>query len=368
MPDLSPLDDLPVHQAFAPLPEPSTSDPHFNDGYYFAAYAPGTHVFCGLRVHPNTNVMDGYGGAVHGGVQRDLRVSRALRPDPYPFTVGALSLEVLEPMVRQRLTLAPNPSGIAFALEFEAVSPPFMETTHVQYRHGRVHNHVLRYTQPARATGHVEIEGERLAVDGWHAARDHSWGMRATMGPYVPTGGIGAGSDPDRRAMRLWIPFECGDVSGFFHTHEAADGTPLDFEGRLHRADGSSAELVAVRHDLRYHDGDRLREGEITLVDARGGEHEYAIEVACAPAHPQGFGYVRGWEDGGQPGVYRGPAAAEHDRFDVGDPAILSGPDHVPVARRLGGTEFACTMRGADGSTGMGHVEHMLYPSHPRRR
>ena len=37
----SPLDDLPVHQAAAPLPEPSTSDSHFNDGYCFAFYRPG---------------------------------------------------------------------------------------------------------------------------------------------------------------------------------------------------------------------------------------------------------------------------------------------------------------------------------------
>ena len=42
----SPLDDLPVHQAAAPLPEPATSDTHFNDGYYFAFYAPGVHAFC----------------------------------------------------------------------------------------------------------------------------------------------------------------------------------------------------------------------------------------------------------------------------------------------------------------------------------
>ena len=80
----SPLDDLPVHQTAAPLPEPATSDTHFNDGYYFAFYAPGVHVFAGLRLHPNTNVMDGYGGAVAHGVQRNVRVSRALRPDTLP--------------------------------------------------------------------------------------------------------------------------------------------------------------------------------------------------------------------------------------------------------------------------------------------
>src|SRR4051794_7062348 len=127
----SPLDDLPVHQTAAPLPEPATSDTHFNDGYYFAFYRPGLHVFAGLRVHPNTNVMDGYGGAVAEGIQRNVRVSRALRPRPYPFAVGPLAVEVLEPMRRQRVSLAPNAGGVSFDVTFVAGAPPFDETPHV---------------------------------------------------------------------------------------------------------------------------------------------------------------------------------------------------------------------------------------------
>ena len=197
----SPLDDLPVHQTAAPLPEPATSDTHFNDGYYFAFYAPGFHVFAGLRLHPNTNVMDGYGGAVAHGTQRNLRVSRALRPSTYPFKVGPLQLEILEPMRRQRVALQANESGVSFDVTFTAVAPPFDETPHRQYRHGRLHNHVLRYTQVARAHGTLTIDDATHAIDGWHAARDHSWGIRSTMGPHIPARGIGPGSDPDRRAL-----------------------------------------------------------------------------------------------------------------------------------------------------------------------
>lgn len=357
----SPLDDLPVHQAPAALPEPATSDTHFNDGYYFAFYRPGIHVFAGLRLHPNTNVMDGYGGAVAGGVQRNLRVSRALRPDPYPLTVGAVGVEVLEPMVRQSVVLAPNPSGVAFDVELRAVAPPFDETPHLQYRHGRVHNHVLRYTQVCRAHGTVTIDGERHEVDGWHAARDHSWGLRATMGPHVPPKGIGSGADPDRRALRLWVPFEVEGHSGFFHTHEDADGRTLDFEGRIELADGASRTLTGVRHDLRYEGAGRLAAGTFALADETGETRDYAFTAACAPAHPQGFGYTRGWSDGGQPGVYRGAEAAEHDRFEVGDPDERAAPAHVLPERRLGGTEFACTIEGPGGAGGMAHVEHMRY-------
>ena len=352
----SPLDDLPVHQTAAPLPEPSTSDTHFNDGYYFAFYRPGLHVFSGLRLHPNTNVMDGYGGAVANGVQRNLRVSRALRPDTYPFRVGPLTVEVLEPMRRQRVRLDANESGVAFDVEFVAVGPQHDETPHVQYRHGRLHNHVVRYTQVCRAHGSLTIDGETHVVDGWHAARDHSWGLRSTMGPHIPAKGIGPGSDPDRRALRLWIPFEVDGHSGFFHTHEDADGNTLDFEGRIDFAHEAKT-LTRVEHDLEY--DDRLTRGAFTLTDEDGTRREYRFEVACEPAHPQGFGYTRGWSDGGQPGVYRGASATEHERFDV--TRANAAPEHVPDGRRLGGTEFVSTITGPDGATGMAHVEHMRY-------
>jgi hypothetical protein len=350
----SPLDDLPVHQTVAPLPEPATSDTHFNDGYYFAFYAPGFHVFAGLRLHPNTNVMDGYGGAVAHGTQRNLRVSRALRPSTYPFKIGPLQLEILEPMRRQRVALQANESGVSFDVTFTAVAPPFDETPHRQYRHGRLHNHVLRYTQVARAHGTLTIDDATHPVDGWHAARDHSWGIRSTMGPHIPARGIGPGSDPDRRALRLWVPFETPDHSGFFHTHEDAQGNTLDFEGRIDFKDGGSRALARVKHDLTY-EADRLSRGTLALSDETDTTRSYAFEVACEPAHPQGFGYTRGWSDGGQPGVYRGEYMTEHERFDVTQPN--AAPEHVPDTRRLGGTEFACTLV----SGGMAHVEHMRY-------
>jgi hypothetical protein len=289
--------------------------------------------------------MDGYGGAVTDGEQRNVRVSRALRPETYPFTVGPLGVEILEPMQRQRVTLAANESGVSFDVTFSAVAPPFDETPHRQYRHGRLHNHIVRYTQVCRAHGTLTIDGTTRPIDGWHAARDHSWGIRSTMGPYVPAKGIGGGDDADRRALRLWVPFETHDHSGFFHTHEAADGTTLDFEGRIDFKDGTSRALARVEHDLRY--DHRLTGGALTVEDETGAAHSLDFTVACEPAHPRGFGYLRGWADGGQPGVYRGAFHTEHERFD----AAQADPPG-----RLGGTEFACTLEG-----GMAHVEHMRY-------
>jgi hypothetical protein len=360
---LNPFDDFPFHQAVAPIDVPATSDTHFNDGYYFAFYRPGLHVFCGLRLHPNSNVMDGYAGVVTSAEQRSVRFSRALRPRANDLAVGPFRLDILEPMTTQRLRLDDPDLGLAFDVVLRASAPAFFEARHRQVRHGRLFNDVLRYTQVARAQGELTVDGEREAVDGWYACRDHSWGIRSTMGPHAPIGGLEEES-LDPRALRLWVPFECGDVAGFFHCHEAHDGRVLDCEGRLDRTGRSSLRIEDVRHTLRYEEGTRrLAGGDLTLVDEHGAGHEYRFDVACAPAHPQGFGYTRGWSDGGQPGVYRGTEVIEHDRFDVSDPNVVAGAPHLPPARRLGGTEFTSVVSGPDGAEGMAHVEHMLYPA-----
>lgn len=361
--NLTPYDDFPFHQHATPLNIPETSDPHFNDGYWFGWWQGEQYFFCGLRLHPNNNVMDGYAGVVHHGEQRSMRFSRALRPAYDDLGVGPFRLHILEPLRTQRLTLAPNDTGVSWNVTVTKAMEPFFEAPHRQYRFGRLFNNLCRFSLPTRVSGWAEIDGERTQLDGWYGARDHSWGIRSTMGPHVPIGGIGEeATDFDRRAIRIWIPFEVGDHAGFFHTHEHADGEALDFEGRLEFRDGRVIPLAGVRHDFSYHPGTRrLSHGAYTLIDVTGEERKYEFRVVGHPAHPQGFGYARGWSDSGQPGVYRGPEKIEWERFDVSDPAVLAGPPHVPVERRLGGTEFAADLVGPDGSDGMAHVEHMIY-------
>lgn len=361
---LNPFDDYPYHQYMMPNDVPATSDPHFNDGYWWSWYADGFYFFGGMRVHANNNVMDGYAGVVKNGVQHNIRLSRVLRPDANTLRVGPLSVQILEPLQVQRITLDENPSGVTFDVVATASCPLFVETPYVHYRYGRVLNHLMRYSGSVRATGTATILGEPLEINNWYGARDHSWGIRSSMGPYVPINGAGEkDDDTDKRALRLWVPFETDKDSGFFHLHEDRTGRMLDFEGRLYRADGSTITLASARHELNYHPSTRrLSGGQFTLVHHDGSEEVYSFEVVCEPSHPQGFGYTRGWSDGGNPGVFRGIEYAETDSFDVSDPAALAGPEYIETDRRLGGTEFATRCTGPNGSVGMAHVEHMIYP------
>lgn len=352
---LTALDDQPWHQVAAPFGEAATSDPHFNDGYYFSAYDPAgsAYVFAGLRVHPNNNVLDGYAGAVFGTRQVSIRISRELRPD-LATRLGPLAVEFTEPMRRLRLALADNASAVAFDLEWTATAPAFLEARHLTRRYGRLTNDLLRYTQTGRASGEVVLpDGRRLKARGWYGCRDHSWGLRQTMGPDDRPHGT-ADEPGDPRALRLWVPFEVGDHAGFFHLHEDRSGRRLDFEGCLYPLDASGPQpLVDAEHRVEYGDDGRLSRAWFRLLDREGCAREYTATPVLPPAHPMGFGYARGWADGGNPGIWRGAYHEETSDWEVGDVSQGAG-------QPLGGTEFVSTLL-HEGESGMAHVEHMRY-------
>lgn len=361
---ISGFDDYPFHQTPEPFDRPATSDSHFNDGYYFAFFDPEFYFACGLRWHPNNNVLDGFAGMVHAGEQRNVRFSRALRPRFDDLSAGPLRLEILEPLRRHRLVLDANEQDFEFEVELVASAPPICEERDRHHRYGKLINDVLRVTQVARARGLARWSGRECRIQDWYAIRDHSWGIRTSMGPHTPIGGLSLQPEEEsRRALRIWLPFEVKSHCGFVCTHEDRDGRPLEFEGRLDFRDGRSLGLIALRHELVYHAGTRvLAGGRVLLIDSEGIEHGYSISMPRgAAAYGQGFGYSRGFHDGRGAGVYRGPELLEHDRFDVSDPTAFGGPPHVPPERRVGPVEFPCRLVDDEGSEGMGNFEHVLY-------
>lgn len=357
--DVHALDDLPFHQHAAPFHMLATSDPHFNDGYFFAAYSEEFYVIAGLRLHPNTNTIDGFASLAHGGEQRCVRVSRALHPAYGDLTVGPLGMKIVEPMVRQHLKLADGTGAdFSFDLEWTARAPAFAETRYTHHKYGRVINDTLRYTQVCRCAGTLRIDGRDVSVDSWHAMRDHSWGIRSSMGPPTRFGGTDR-AHRDPRAFRLWVPFECGDHCGFINTHEDADGNPVDFEGRLDFADGRSVELTGVDHRIEYVDG-LPASATMSLSDIDGVIRHYEVRVSGTPADVQGLGYHGGWNDSGSAGVYRGPETVEVDRYPSATGAERTGPAHIPIDKRLGATEFPVTITGPGDTRGMAHFEHTI--------
>ena len=195
--------------------------------------------------------------------------------------------------------------------------------------------------------------------------RDHSWGIRSSMG--VPTKLSGTDRTDEEsfnRALRLWVPFEAGDHTGFVNTHEDPDGRPLDFEGRLDWPDGRSVALTGMSHELTYLPGTQWPTGGTIVLDGEDGvARKYELRLAGTPADVQAGGYYRGWRDGLGPGVYRGAEVQEIDDYDVTPGGERTGPPHVPVRHRLGPHRVPhahgrSRRRGRDGA---------LRAQHPRR-
>jgi hypothetical protein len=365
---LSPFDDYPFHQAPTPFATVYTSDAHYNDGYFCAFYAAEWYFCTGLRLHPNVNVIDGWATVAHAHRQTSVRASRALHPRYGELAVGPIRYEIVEPMRKLRLVAGDNPGGVEFDVVLEAQAPPVVEDRYQHFKFGAVVNDLIRYTQICRASGHARVAGQDLAIDGWHGMRDHSWGVRSSMA--VPTGIKGVDrldAETVRRALRMWVPFQVEDHCGFYNTHEAPDGTPIDFKGRLDYADGRSVHLTAVRHQLDYIPGTRWPCGGTLELDGDDGQtRRYTLELRGTPADVQGGGYYRGWRDGLSAGVYRGAEVLEHDTYAAAPAAQAGGPPHVPPEHRLGPTEFPMVMVEANGARGMAHFEHTMNGPYPR--
>lgn len=364
---ISPFDEYPFHQVPTPFGTVGTTDSHFNDGYWFAFFAADWYFFAGIRLHPNVNAIDGFASVAHGDRQRAVRASRALRPRYEDVAVGPLRLDIIEPMRSVRIRLDENPAEIEFDVVLETQAPPFVEDRYQHLKYGAVVNDTIRYTQVCRATGTARSRDSEIEVDSWHAIRDHSWGVRSSMG--VPTRISGVDRTPeeaDPRAIRFWVPFEVGDHCGFVNTHEDVDGNTVDFEGRLDFQDGRSVRLLSMEHDLTYLAGTkRPVGGTIELLGEDGVKRSYQLRPSGSPADVQGIGYYRGWHDGLSAGIYRGAEHLEHDDYDTTPGEVPTGPPHVPVERRLGPTEYPMFMT-HEGAEGMAHFEHHIYGAYKR--
>jgi hypothetical protein len=144
-----------------------------------------------------------------------------------------------------------------------------------------------------------------------------------------------------------------GDHAGFFHLEDDRSGRRMYTEGKLWALDGGwEREVTTVEHRAEYGRYGFPEWVRFTVVDDREQRREYRAVRIMPGIVPAGFGYVGGWDDGGNPGVWRGAHHEETYEWDVTRP----GPG-LP----LGPTEFASRFE-YQGDTGMTYMEHMRYP------
>ena len=76
----------------------------------------------------------------------------------------------------------PNASGIEWELHYESRAPMWELLPITIRKTGRTIVDMTHIKQPARYTGWVSVDGERISVDGFHGGRDRTFGIRASRG------------------------------------------------------------------------------------------------------------------------------------------------------------------------------------------
>jgi hypothetical protein len=204
--------------------------------------------------------------------------------------------------------------------------------------------------------GWLELAGERVTLERWWATRDHSWGVRESMG--IPEPVTGAAPAPSAGAFFAFLFFSTGSIGGHLQIAQFA-GRPSYFtaeiaaRGAAQGAGGSELEAIQLKEakpSLEFHDAGRPRRIKTARFDAVTGDgREVVIEAKalCPAVDMQGLGYSGGFQDGKGLGVWRGEDHVESDTWDVSHPCEVVRADGSRVRPIHRIQPVALSVRGA---------------------
>lgn len=279
----------------------------------------------GFGKYVNRNVVDGFGGVSRGVQQWSVRASRALSSNVDTVDVGPLRYEVIEPLRAVRVILEANAiQPIAFDLLLTGLTPCIAEEredrrTLTGYRRSADQ---IRFHQIGTASGWVEVEGQRVAVQDWMMARDRSWGVRPTVGGPLP------GLQPDPmdshppRVLAVWSPVLFGtgaEAYGFMQYQLLYEGEGWRHEriqGGFEYPDGRRLPIARIEPRLRFDPANlRLLEAEFALVMPDGSRRELSARPLQGTGFHLGAGLYLGF-DGHYHGEWRGALHLDGEYFD----------------------------------------------------
>jgi hypothetical protein len=227
---LGPFDEYLAHQTSDTFDHVATSDRNFYDRYYFNMHASSDELFVitGLGQYPNLGVTDAFITVSIGTEQHTVRASRELGSDRMDTSVGPLSVEVLEGLLKLRIRCEENEWGVSADLTFTGSVAALEEPRTFIRRYGRVIQDVTRYAQVGTWEGTITAAGQTFDVtpDKWKGARDRSWGVRPVGEPEHP--GIKVRGAQDGYGFRHdWLPMQFDDHMLKVQIDQDADGNRM---------------------------------------------------------------------------------------------------------------------------------------------
>lgn len=279
------VDDYPFHQTAQTFSEPATDDPRWFDRYWFmtGSLTDKLCLITGIGTYPNTRRIDAYAMLSDGSRQWNLRVGRERDADPMRLDAHGLAFSLERAMERWKISLQ-GYEELGFDLLFEQRYPPnYLPPLFVQ-RDGQVIMEMGHFAQGGGITGTIRHGGETLALDGWSAQRDHSWGRRP------PSGKVASG-------IHVWLPAQVGEREIWVWFRENAAGVRRGMEGVVRHRDGRLWKVEEVEHRIEVKEEvaphRQLVRADLTLILQGGERIDVEVEPLC-PVFIAGGGYVDG--------------------------------------------------------------------------
>ncbi|MGX1098199.1 hypothetical protein [Amorphus sp. MBR-141] len=358
---LSPQDDFIGHQLPTTFNHVATSDDRWTERYWYSGMPIATGdvlLDMGLGFYPNKNVMDAFAGLTVDNVQHTYRASRRLGRTPLDTSVGAVRFEIVEGLKRHRVTLAENPSGLTFDLEFLASFPGTQEGQSFRRRHGRVEEDLTRMAQFGRWQGWISLGERRWEIDpeAWWAQRDHSWGVRSVhqtdIDSHLPV-------QRHSNFFWFWLTYQFEDFGLALFLKERSPDKQMYFSGIEIGRDGKERHVERVEHDMEWRDdplGQTWKGGKLRLHYEDGATRELTVEGLPGRFYLKagGYGGFEGWNHGDDKG----------DLFQTAYRWDLTDPDTRSRARTLG--DHATRVTTDDGQVGFGMSEYGVAAGYPK--
>ncbi len=261
-----------THQLPRPFDTMHSPDGSWSDRCYFFVHSPDGSLLVTSGYGNNTNqgTSHCYGKLALGdGRHWDLTAGRAITPsDQHELAAGPMRWTCVEPLKRWRIELGPNASGIEWDMEYRPRTPMWeLLPMHIEVD-GQVVLDMYHIKQSGTYTGWVQIDGERISLDGFEGGRDRTFGVRVA----------------DQLDFWLWLDIGFEDRAIQAWVIESHDGTVQYVDGGITHVDGTlSKRFVKIDHEIEF-DGALKRPMKTALVftDEDGIEHR----VTGASTHP----------------------------------------------------------------------------------
>ena len=348
-------DDFPIHQLPVPISEVGT-ERNFYDRYFFNGYNNDGEIFFAIAmcVYPNLNLIDGSFVLVAGGIQHNFRYSRVLSQERMNTEVGALKVEVIEPLKKIKITIDDKKYDISASLEFEGRFEPVQEPRMTLMNGPKVSMDSTRLTQHGRWTGNINFKETSVDVkpEEFFGTRDRSWGIR-------PVGSPDAQPVPPIKLPQfywLWAPANFEEFSSHVYFVDNESGESTHSHSVLQMSSEQQTEVLGAPQKIITYEKNSRRVLKAEFYSQKDDGSE--VRVIIEPKYRMfmcGLGYMHPeWGHG----MYRGDNESMYDSYDLSE-----DPHDPPFLHVQAISDFTVSMNGQT-SKGIGVLEELLIGKH----